>query len=82
MVTRVLLICVGVLLVAQIRVFAYTDPGSGTLIWQMILAASFGIMFYFRRIVGWFRRLKSAKQTNADVNALGSESEAEPGSAK
>jgi len=39
MLTRVLLICVGVLLVAQTRAYAYADPGSGTLIWQMLLAA-------------------------------------------
>lgn len=61
MVTRVLLICTGVLLVAQTRVYAYTDPGSGTLIWQILLGASFGVMFYLRRIIGWVRRLKSRK---------------------
>ena len=61
MVTRILLICTGVLLVAQTRVYAYTDPGSGTLIWQILLGASFGVMFYLRRIIGWLRRLKSRK---------------------
>lgn len=30
---------------------AYIDPGSGTLIWQAVLAALFGGMFYIRRIV-------------------------------
>ena len=63
MLTRLLLISVGVLIVAQTHVYAYTDPGSGTLIWQMLLAASFGIMFYLRRIIGWFRRLKSNRET-------------------
>ena len=61
MVTRILLICTGVLLVAQTRAYAYTDPGSGTLIWQILLGASFGVMFYLRRIIGWVRRLKSRK---------------------
>jgi hypothetical protein len=28
----------------------YTDPGSGTLIWQLLLAAFFGGMFYLRRL--------------------------------
>jgi len=28
----------------------YTDPGSGTLIWQLLLAAFFGGMFYVRRL--------------------------------
>jgi hypothetical protein len=49
-----------VLLIAtQSRVQAYTDPGTGTLIWQMLLAASFGVMFYLRRIVTWARKLRS-----------------------
>jgi len=30
--------------------FFYTDPGSGTLVWQLLLAAFFGGMFYFRRL--------------------------------
>ena len=28
----------------------YADPGSGTLVWQLLLAAFFGLMFYFRRL--------------------------------
>jgi hypothetical protein len=28
----------------------YTDPGSGTLIWQLVLAAFFGGMFYVRKL--------------------------------
>ena len=48
-----------VLLIAtQARVHAYTDPGTGTLIWQMLLAASFGVMFYLRRILTWARKLR------------------------
>lgn len=44
-----LLICV------PVEVKAYTDPGSGALIWQMLAAGFFGTMFYLRRIIGWFR---------------------------
>ncbi len=29
---------------------AYTDPGTGALIWQMIAAGFVGAMFYFRRL--------------------------------
>lgn len=29
---------------------AYTDPGTGALIWQIIAAGFMGAMFYFRRI--------------------------------
>ena len=34
---------------------AYIDPGSGTLLWQALLAALFGGMFYIRRIINWVR---------------------------
>jgi len=30
---------------------AYVDPGSGALIWQALVAAFLGGLFYFRRIV-------------------------------
>jgi hypothetical protein len=36
--------------------FLYTDPGSGTLIWQLLLAAFFGGMFYVRRLKDYFLR--------------------------
>jgi hypothetical protein len=34
----------------------YTDPGYGTLIWQLLLAAFFGGMFYVRRFKDFLRR--------------------------
>jgi hypothetical protein len=51
MLTRIFLICVGMLIAAQTAVYAYTDPGSGTLIWQVLFAASFGVMFYLPRML-------------------------------
>ena len=36
----------------------YTDPGYGTLIWQLLLAAFFGGMFYFRRLKDFLSRRK------------------------
>jgi len=41
----------------------YADPGSGALIWQLLVAAFIGSMFYFRRIKEWFflkRKLRGA----------------------
>lgn len=35
---------------------AYTDPGSGALILQMIAAAAVGVLFYFRKVLSFFRR--------------------------
>jgi len=33
--------------------FAYTDPGSGALLWQLGAAAVFGVIFHLRRLVTW-----------------------------
>ncbi|MGD0771798.1 MAG: hypothetical protein ABSC05_03140 [Candidatus Solibacter sp.] len=40
---------------------AYTDPGTGALIWQMLLAGLVGVGFYFRRITSWFKNRKGPK---------------------
>jgi len=32
---------------------AYTDPGTTALLWQMLVGAGLGAMFYFRRFFGW-----------------------------
>jgi hypothetical protein len=40
---------------------AYTDPGTGALIWQMMVAGIVGVGFYFRRITGWFRNRKGPR---------------------
>jgi hypothetical protein len=45
----------------------------------MLLAAAFGVMFYLRRIIGWFRRLKSNREiaTPASVPSATTEKESE-----
>jgi len=40
---------------------AYTDPGSGALIWQMLVAGLVGVSFYFRRITRWFKNRKGPR---------------------
>ena len=43
----------------------YTDPGTGTLILQLLIAAFFGVLFYVRfflkRVGGFFSRNKGAE---------------------
>ena len=41
---------------------AYTDPGSGALIWQIAVAAFVGGIFYLRRLLSWFRTGKKNKK--------------------
>jgi hypothetical protein len=39
------------------HVFAYIDPGAGALVWQSIIAAFVGVMFYLKRtrkVIGAF----------------------------
>ena len=35
---------------------AYVDPGAGSLLWQIVVAAVVGTLFYVRRLVGWLAR--------------------------
>ncbi len=48
-------------------IFAYIDPGLGLLIWQTILAACIGALFYLRKtrtwLVGLFKGKKSEETT-------------------
>lgn len=34
---------------------AYTDPGSGLLLWQLATAAVFGALFSARRMMAWLK---------------------------
>lgn len=31
----------------------YVDPGSGAMVWQLLLALFFGAAFYFSRLKSW-----------------------------
>jgi hypothetical protein len=46
----------------------YTDPGSGALLWQLLLAAFFGALFYarllMRRIIAMIFRKGRGKQND------------------
>lgn len=47
---------------------AYIDPGSGTLLLQVILAGALAVPFFFRRIIGdGWRRLRGERaETRTD----------------
>ena len=38
-------------------VIAYTDPGTGALIWQLLAATGIGFIFYFKRYLRWISKL-------------------------
>ncbi len=43
----------------------YTDPGTGALIWQVLIAGFMGAMFYFRRIKNYLMSFRN-KQHDQD----------------
>ncbi len=60
-VAKTLRICTGLLLSLPSGPQVYTDPGSGALMWQLVVGALVGATFYFRKLVSWF---KTAKKKN------------------
>ncbi len=40
----------------------YTDPGTGAMIWQLLIAAGLGATFYFRHYIVKVRALLSARK--------------------
>jgi len=56
-------ICLAILILATFErpAFAYTDPGTGALIWQMVAAGFVGLAFYFRRFLSWFKSKRNVQ---------------------
>ena len=47
----------------------YTDPGSGILIWQLLLALFFGAAFYFTRLRQWVSaKLRPARNVQQSIH--------------
>jgi hypothetical protein len=49
---------VALVFAAEQPLAAYADPGSGALLWQILVAAFVGAMFYLRKFTTWFRGKK------------------------
>jgi hypothetical protein len=47
------------------ELMAYTDPGSGALLWQMCAAAFVGFLFYARSIWHRIKRIFGAEKNQA-----------------
>ncbi len=59
---RVLFV-LGLLVAVEQEASAYTDPGTGALIWQMLAVGFVGLLVYARKFTAWFKRVnkKDAK---------------------
>lgn len=57
-----------VIILSEQSLKAYTDPGSGTLIWQLLLGGLVGLSFELRRIRDWIsRKFKSRNPPDSTV---------------
>jgi hypothetical protein len=61
--SQVVMVLVLLLFAFEREASAYTDPGSGALIWQMLVAAFVGSMFYVRRFTAWFKAKRNPKDS-------------------
>ncbi|MBZ5653575.1 MAG: hypothetical protein LAO18_24205 [Acidobacteriia bacterium] len=43
-------------------VHAYADPGTGTMLYQVVMAAIIGGVFQFRKLASFFRRRRNPKK--------------------
>lgn len=55
----------------------YADPGSGVLIWQLLLAIFFGGTFYFTKLRRWAIAKIRPERTNVQQNHAGDPTAAE-----
>jgi len=58
---RASLIALLLLFATERQALAYTDPGSGALIWQTLIAGFVGSLFYVRRFTTWFKKKRGPR---------------------
>lgn len=49
-------------LTLSLPAYAYVDPGSGALIWQLVMAFAFGALFYVKSAVRWLKKTLPGKE--------------------
>ena len=59
---RILVLSLLLLISTESEARAYTDPGSGALMWQALVAGFMGAAFYGRKVVTWFRTKKKDRE--------------------
>jgi hypothetical protein len=46
---------------------AYTDPGSGALIWQALMAGGVGLLFYIRKFIAKIRPQRKSESAQSQL---------------
>jgi hypothetical protein len=54
-------LCLTALVFVTQQAYGYTDPGTGALIWQMVVAGAVGALFYVRRLTSLVRLRRRKK---------------------
>lgn len=44
------------------KAYAYIDPGTGSMLWQLLFAAGVGSLFYVRKAIGWVGRQRRRRK--------------------
>lgn len=60
-ITQTIKLSILFLLISPSFSHAYTDPGSGLLLWQILGSFFIGLLFYFRRIINFIKALLHKK---------------------
>ena len=60
--TRGILAAILIVVASPVYAHAYGDPGSGALLWQLLIAGMFGFMFYIRQTIRKVREWFGPKQ--------------------
>jgi hypothetical protein len=53
-----------ILVLFEGRAHAYIDPGTGSLIWQLLFSAAIGALFYFRKAIVWLRTPRERRKAD------------------
>ncbi len=61
---RLILFVIGYVAVTATPAFAYSDPGSGLLIFQILGSVLVGAMFYFKKIRDWVLKRLGIRTNN------------------
>ncbi len=52
---KIWLVCATLLCATEAKAQSYTDPGSGSLLFQLLLATFFGALFYLHKLILWIK---------------------------
>jgi hypothetical protein len=63
-----------ILILAEGSAHAYIDPGTGSMLWQLLFAAGVGSLFYLRKAIAWVGKLRERKKADGVHHSAGTPS--------